>query len=134
MKREVLQVVSNTLKVAQAQLRDQDEIKKRNVQLENIQRNHESELSQRDQKIEKLTNQCQTLSNLIFHTFKKLQIDIGRSLNFVKLKNEDHLVLVTEKNEPLVNKFENWFDKIKAFLPLKKEPEKKKTISFSMDR
>lgn len=133
-KREVLQVVSNTLKIAQAQLRDQDEIKKRNVQLENIQRNHESELSQRDQKIEKLTNQCQSLSNLIFHTFKKLQIDIGRSLNFVKLKNEDHLVLVTEKNEPLVNKFENWFDKIKAFLPLKKEPEKKKTISFSMDR
>ena len=122
-KREVLQVVSNTLKVAQAQLRDQDEIKKRNFELENIQKNHDSELRKKDQQIETLQNKVTAYVSSIFYFCKKINLDIGRSLSVVK--DQSNLIVMSE-DKPLNYKIDTWFNKVKQFLPIKIEKEKKK--------
>lgn len=120
---DVIKQINPTFKIAQAKLREFDELKKRNAELEEIQRNHDSVLRDKNDQIEKLQNKVTAYVSSIFYFCKKINLDIGRSLSVVK--DQSNLIVMSE-DKPLNYKIDTWFNKVKQFLPIKIEKEKKK--------
>jgi len=120
---DVIKQLNPIFKIAQAKVREIDELKKRNAELEEIQRNHDSVLLEKNDQIEKLQNKVTAYVSSIFYFCKKINLDIGRSLSVVK--DQSNLIVMSE-DKPLNYKIDTWFNKVKQFLPIKIEKEKKK--------
>ena len=122
---DVIKQINPTFKIAQAKIRELEDLKKENEKLKEKQRNHDSELLKKDEKISELQKGVSGYANMIFYVFKKLNIDIGRSIAIDKDQN-----VLNEYSEPLKNVFESWFNKIKNHLPQREEKKKEKTVEL----